>query len=385
MNNKPIMHERIKLPIGLLLGLLLGLGRTFAQPAPAEPDRAAIAIETLSRLKGMDIEANPSLKAAVLKVLDSTRGTPNFVKIVQDFQLQGQNAGLLEVARQHPADETGVEATRLILASHDLALVNDALHGTNSTAVAKTIEALGNTRDKAILPLLLPLVTDEQRDAPIRRQTVRSLAQMQEGAAALLQLVEQNKLPNDLKFTATTELNAVRWPELKAKAAQLLPPPQSRNTETLPPLAELSQKKGDPARGAQVFARPEVGCINCHRINDQGADFGPGLSEIGTKLGKDALYEAILDPSAGIAFGFEAWQLELKSGDEAYGIIVSETADELTLKDTKAIPTRIKKSDITTRQQLKTSIMPAGLQQTMSMQDLIDLVEYLSSLKKAAR
>jgi putative heme-binding domain-containing protein len=219
----------------------------------------------------------------------------------------------------------------------------------------------------------------------VRRQTVRSLAQIQEGAINLLRLAEQDKLPNDLKYTATTELNAVRWPELKAKAAQLLPPPQSRNTEPLPSVAELSQKKGDPARGAQVFARPEVGCINCHRINDKGTDFGPGLSEIGAKLGKDALYEAILDPSAGIAFGYEAWQLGLKSGDEAYGIIVSETADELTIKDTKAIPTRIKKSDIATRQQLKTSIMPAGLQQTMSTQDLIDLVEYLSSFKKAAR
>jgi len=133
-----------------------------------------------------------------------------------------------------------------------------------------------------------------------------------------------------------------------------------------------------------VFTRPEVNCIGCHRVNDKGVDFGPALSEIGAKLGKDALYEAILDPSAGIAFGYEAWQIELKSGDEAYGLIVSETADELIMKDVKAIPTRIKKSEIVKRQQLKTSIMPAGLQQTMSTQDLVDLVEYLSSLKKAA-
>ncbi|MDB6110936.1 MAG: Heme-binding protein [Pedosphaera sp.] len=382
MNNALTMKARIRLPIGLLFGLLLGLCRASAQPTTAEPDRNAIAIEALSRLKGMDMEANPSLKAAVLKVLESTRGTPNFVKIVNDFQLKGQNAGLLEVALQHPADETGVEAARLILASHDLALLHDALHGTNSTAGAKIIEALGNTHDKEILPLLVPLVTDETRDVSIRRQAIRSLAQVQEGAATLLQFVEQDKVPNSLKFTANTELNAVRWPELKVKAARLLPPPQARNTEPLPPLAELAQKKGDPARGAQVFARAEVGCINCHRINEKGADLGPALSEIGTKLGKDALYEAILDPSAGIAFGYEAWQLELKSGDEAYGIIISETAEELTLKDPKAIPTRIKRSEIATRRQLKTSIMPTDLQQTMSTQDLIDLVEYLYSLKK---
>ncbi len=61
---------------------------------------------------------------------------------------------------------------------------------------------------------------------------------------------------------------------------------------------------------------------------------------------------------------------------------MSETEDELTIKDIKATSTRIKKRDIATRVKLKTSLMPAGLQQTMSTDDLVDLVGYLSSLKK---
>ncbi len=62
--------------------------------------------------------------------------------------------------------------------------------------------------------------------------------------------------------------------------------------------------------------------------------------------------------------------------------MVSDTTDELIIKDAKAIPTHVKKSDILSRQKLKLSLMPAGLQQAMSTQDLVDLVEYLSSLKK---
>jgi len=100
-------------------------------------------------------------------------------------------------------------------------------------------------------------------------------------------------------------------------------------------------------------------------------------------LGKDALYEAILDPSAGISFGYEAWQLTLKSGDEAYGLIVSDTADEVAVKAVGGIVTRYPKSDIVKREQMKLSIMPAGLQQAMTPQELVDLVEYLSSLTKA--
>src|SRR6185503_14571653 len=113
-----------------------------------------------------------------------------------------------------------------------------------------------------------------------------------------------------------------------------------------------------------------------HRVKGQGVDFGPDLSEIGDKLGKDALYEAILDPSAGISFGYEAFQVQLKSGDEPFGLIASDTADEIAIKAIGGIVTRYKKSDILKRDQMKLSIMPAGLQQNMTTQDLVDLVEY---------
>ena len=150
-------------------------------------------------------------------------------------------------------------------------------------------------------------------------------------------------------------------------------------------LAPAALAAGDAKRGAEVFRRDAVGCSKCHQVNGEGIDFGPNLSEIGTKLGKDALYEAILDPSAGISFGFEAWQIELKSGDEAYGLMVSDTADEIAVKTQGGIVTRYKKSDVAKREQQKLSIMPAGLQQTLSTADLVDLVEYLSSLKKVEK
>jgi putative heme-binding domain-containing protein len=222
-----------------------------------------------------------------------------------------------------------------------------------------------------------------QIDPAARRQAVRSLARVQEGASQLIQLARDNKLPNDVKFVATVELNQVRWTDLRSSAAQALPLPQGRDSQSLPPLRELLRMRGDASRGARVLARPEVVCMTCHKINDKGAEVGPALSEIGAKLGKDALYESILDPSAGIEVGYEAWQITLKSGDDLVGIVKSDTEDELIIKDAKAITSHIKKSDIASRRQLKTSLMPADLQKAMSTQDLVDLVEYLSSLKKA--
>lgn len=117
-------------------------------------------------------------------------------------------------------------------------------------------------------------------------------------------------------------------------------------------------------------------------MNGKGIEVGPALSEIGTKLPKSELYEAIFDPNAGISFGYETWTVELKNGEQAFGLIVSDAADELALKAVTGVVMRYKKSEIKSRKQSSLSIMPAGLQVAMSEQDLVDLVEYLSSLKK---
>ena len=366
----------------LMVVVLVSGACVRAPAADADAEKTSLAVEALGRLQGVDINTNPKLKDAVMRVLEKTRGTANFVKLVQQFKLTGQNAGLLEVAIAQPSGEGGVEAMRLLLASGDMSVVLAALDGTNAVAATRTAEALGNTAEKQVVKLLLPVLVDARRDLALRKQSVRSLAKTSDGASEVLKLAKDGKLTDDVTFTASTELNAVRWPEIKAEAAKVLPPLQGQNAAPLPSIAELVKMNGDVANGAKIFANPSPGCANCHIVNGRGIELGPNLSEIGTKLGKDALIEAILEPSAGVSFGFEAWNFTLKGGDEAYGLLASETADEVAVKAVGGIITRLKKSEIESRLQSKLSIMPAGLQAAMTTQELVDLVEYLASLKK---
>jgi putative heme-binding domain-containing protein len=348
----------------------------------AEPDQPnSVALEALSRLKGIDLESNPAVKNAVLKVLDQTKGTPQFVEIVRDFKIKGQESALLDFASKEPASSAATEAVRIVLHDGGTNLISEALKGTNG---ATLVEPLGNTGEKEIVPLLKPGLVDNSRNPLFRRKAVHALSAVREGAELLLRLAEEQKLPEDTRFVASSDLNNAHWPEIKAEAAKILPLPAARNAESLPPISQLLKMNGDPTRGATVFRRDNVGCVKCHQVHGEGVDFGPNLSEIGTKLGKDALYESILDPSAGISFGYEAWQLELKNGDEAYGLISSETEDEVVIKAVGGVSTHYRKTDIAKRTKQKLSIMPAGLQQNMSAQELVDLVEYLTSLKKTA-
>jgi putative heme-binding domain-containing protein len=367
--------------IGIALSLVLAASALAA--TPQEQSAINTRVEALTRLQNINLDEKPNVKAAVLKVLEQTRGTPNFVKLVQHFKLTNQNAGLIEVAAADPASEIGVAAMRSVLASGDLAAIKSSLLTTNTVTQVALVQVLGNAKEKQVNPFLESLLNDGRQGANVRRAAVRALAQTQDGATTLLAAAKQDKLPDNVKFIAASELNSAHWPEIKAEAAKVLPLPAGQNAQPLPPVSELKNMKGDATQGATIFRRENVGCIKCHQVRTEGREVGPALTEIGNKLTKEAMLEAILDPSAGISFGFEAWQVQLKSGDDAYGLKVNETPEEIAIKDINGIVTRYKKSEIAAMQQSKTSIMPTGLQMTMSTQELVDLLEYLSSLRKA--
>jgi putative heme-binding domain-containing protein len=94
------------------------------------------------------------------------------------------------------------------------------------------------------------------------------------------------------------------------------------------------------------------------------------------------MLKAIVQPSEGISFGFEGWTLQLKDGSTLSGIISSKTETDITLKFPGGAVQHLKTADIKSMQQLKQSMMPDGLHEAMSNQDLSDLLAYLLELKK---
>jgi putative heme-binding domain-containing protein len=94
------------------------------------------------------------------------------------------------------------------------------------------------------------------------------------------------------------------------------------------------------------------------------------------------MFTSILFPSAAIEHNYQGQILKLKNGDQVVGIIASETETELSLRISGGIVTPYKKTDIASRREQKESIMPEDLQKGMTSQELVDVVEYLATLKK---
>ena len=148
-------------------------------------------------------------------------------------------------------------------------------------------------------------------------------------------------------------------------------------------LAEVSShlETGDPMRGRNIFISGKGACITCHQIGNDGNEVGPNLSQIGQIRTKQDLLESILFPSINLARDFEPYVIETTDGQSLLGVIQRETADSIFLLDATAVPKPIPRSSIKTIQPGVISLMPQGLDQAISQQELIDLVTYLDSLE----
>jgi len=350
----------------------------LVQLATAGGKADEIAREALSRLKGTDLSTQPAVAAALKKALDQARGTAQFVELLRDFGAAGQSQALLDTALAITGDPAANDAIRMLMDQPDAEMVvGNALSGAKADQV---ITLLGTTNRG--LGRLAAVISSPTQNLEVRKQAVKALARSQAGAEALLKLARAGQFPEDLKLTAAGSLALVQYATLKDDIGQFFPTPGALGGQPLPPIADLIKIKGDVAKGRAVFERAESSCITCHKIGNLGVDFAPALSEIGTKLPKEAIYEAIINPNAGVSMGFETTQLTLKDGGAGLGIVRSETADEIVLALPGGVTNRFRKSDVAKREKLATSMMPSGLNQALSQGDLVNLVEYLASLKK---
>jgi len=208
------------------------------------------------------------------------------------------------------------------------------------------------------------------------------LADNVNGQKFLMELAKSGKLPAEAKLLIGPTLRSSQDESIKSAANELFPAMKTSKA-ILPPVTELAKRTGDVLQGKTLFDSVAT-CNQCHMVGTQGKNVGPALTEIGDKLSKEAMYVSILDPSAGISHNFEAYTALMEDGSIVTGLLVSETESTLILKDPKGIERSMDRKEIEGYKKQEKSLMPENLQETMDEQGLVDLIEYLVSLKKNA-
>ncbi|MFO1021966.1 MAG: PVC-type heme-binding CxxCH protein [Planctomycetales bacterium] len=150
--------------------------------------------------------------------------------------------------------------------------------------------------------------------------------------------------------------------------------------EKLEQLAEIV-KTGDVRRGQLVFNSQKAACTSCHTIGYRGGDVGPNLTRIGQIRSDRDLLESIVFPSLSFVRSYEPVTVSTRSGKTHGGILKGDNPQDVVIRVNAQEEVRIPRDQIEEILPGTVSVMPAGLDQQLSPQDLADLVTFLRACR----
>jgi putative heme-binding domain-containing protein len=137
---------------------------------------------------------------------------------------------------------------------------------------------------------------------------------------------------------------------------------------------------GEAERGRAVFQRV---CATCHAVGGQGHSVGPDIATVAHGSNEE-LVNHILDPNREVAPAYVGYVVATSDGRTFTGVIAEESSNSITLKRAEGVTDVVARSMIEEIRSTEASIMPEGLENDLSTQDLADLLLYVHTLTPAA-
>ncbi len=327
-------------------------------------------------------------------------------------QLDGDKAGKIDAAKINavllsrmnaPAatDQTKAVSLHMLMATHPripLPQMTALLQSPSRPLQLEAVRYLNGDADPARFPLLVQIAADPKLDSALRAEAVVGLAddavaradllfELAGGSDAVLRQESLRSLRGLVtKFTAPQQEKlkqvALKYPpdaeavnRLIGKVAAVRP----TETDTSAWQKILDQSPGDPEAGRRIFFHPSgPACYRCHMIEGRGRAIGPDLSMIGHSQTREHVLESILTPSREIAPLFTFWTVTTKDGKKIDGILLRRDGQSKEVYvDASGIEVMVLEKDIVDRKIRKESIMPDGLIQSLTDQELRDVLALL--------
>jgi putative heme-binding domain-containing protein len=357
-----------------------------------EPQRARL----LEALAGLDMrEAPASLAAAIVQALQT--GSPALrspaVRAAAALRIANADLPLADLASdvRQPASlrlEALRELTRrrAALDAPQMDYLLTQLSPTNPAplrlAAAETVSSA-----KLVPTQLIAFLKAARGDAVISPASILALVERQglhpDCAVAMLDYLAASldagwTIGADQLAKIQTAVPAAEQPraeKLLARLAENI----ARQRQQLAEFEPLLQG-GDYVRGAKVF-HEKAQCIVCHRVWGNGGQAGPDLTGIGSiRAGRDLL-ESLVLPSSTIAQGYETLTVTTKDDDEYTGVRAGKSENPLVLRVASGAEMTLHQNQIARIDRSKLSLMPEGLLNTLTRDEVRDLLGYLQQLK----
>jgi len=260
--------------------------------------------------------------------------------------------------------ETGVDLlAQWLQPQTDPHLQSQAIEAMAQSGIDKVPSALSNAWAQ-----LSPELRGRALDAWLSREAWTS---------DLLDRLETNRIPTrSLDLTQRARLLQYPVKSLALRAKSILEVAgQSSRKQVIEQFLTATTLSGESTKGELIYVKS---CANCHRRGNQGQDVGPNLATV-IEHSNEKLLTNILDPNADIQPGYQAYTVLLDTGEILSGLLFSETANSVTIKQASGLTRTISRDEIERLQNSNVSLMPEGLELSLTQHDVADLIAFLHS------
>ncbi|MFK7734565.1 MAG: PVC-type heme-binding CxxCH protein [Pirellulaceae bacterium] len=372
-------NKGIGCALALAVSLLAnGISSGYAAK-PAASDHAVV--EALMRLPEVNLNQRPEAREAVLRYLRRNVGNENYARVANRLQVFDQVDELTEMLTASEGGNLAVEAARMMARGKHYDALETLLRDSNAERAVAAARVLGYLSNDRVLRILQTASMDSDLSLQLRIAAADAVGRSTPGQRFLLGKVKSGELPESLIFVVRERLLSSKDKNIAQETGGLLQAKAATKSETLPPINQLVGKRGDATHGQQVFAGAGT-CNKCHVVREEGREVGPDLSEIGSKLSREDMYVAILNPSAAISHNYENYTLLDEDDRVLSGLLINKTDESVTIRDAEGIDHSLDADAVVSLKVQSISLMPSDLQKAISTEELTDLVEYLLTLRK---
>ncbi|WP_221028896.1 DUF7133 domain-containing protein [Actomonas aquatica] len=317
--------------------------------------------------------AEPSVKQATLdaiRTLELKTALPNLRELVANASVAGEvRADALTLLDELGDDQ--IQASVAIAGASDAPELRMA-----------TLPILARLSPPEALPVLRTM--SSAGTAREQQAAFTAIADLADPAAADLLLaglkrLQAGELPYLAQFELLDAAEASDAPAVQAAVGDLKAHWDTAGDKLAPFRGALAG--GDPRAGWRLFnEHPVLACTRCHKVNGEGGEAGPDLSEIADRQSTEYILESIIDPNAAIAPGFDVVAFSLKGGGYTAGIIQEETAERIVVIDAAAETYVIDPANVEARSAAPSS-MPPIFGMILQRDELRDLMAFMRNLK----
>jgi putative heme-binding domain-containing protein len=355
---KGMNHAKDDITSALLLGTLDGLAGRRSVPMPANWNSAFASLQQ----RKDDAVRDRAIQLAL--VFDDANAFQQLVDVMQSTSAstEARNRAIDALVSKH-WDRLPPYLMNLVA---DPATRRSAIRGLAEFDKQETVNRLLEVYVKS--------------DAPTRQDILQTLSSRVSWATELLNAIESGKIPrSDLTAYTARQIQSLKNQSLTARIKAVWGEMRVSSSEKVKLIASYKDKlsngaldHADRSAGRALFQKT---CANCHRFFGSGGQIGPDITG-SQRSNLDYLLQTVVDPSAAVARDYQMQIIELTSGRIVTGLIVGETTDSLTIQ---SINERIviPKPEIESRTSSSQSMMPEGMLQPMSIEQIRDLFGYL--------